>query len=99
MRKQLAAVIWLVILVNVVTGQGFYSIDTINTIELIFTESNWDQILDSLIAIGEEERLLGTAIINGVQYDSVGVRYKGNSTYSPYQVKNPLIPRNSTNIM
>ncbi|MFK7843868.1 MAG: CotH kinase family protein [Rhodothermales bacterium] len=73
-----------------VYAQNFYDIDTINTIELTFTESNWDQILDDLYAEGEEDRLVGTAIINGVQYDSVGVRYKGNSTYNPNQIKNPL---------
>ena len=29
-------------------------------------------------------------IINGITYDSVGVRYKGNSSYNANQVKNPL---------
>ena len=28
--------------------------------------------------------------INGVQFDSVGVKYKGNSSYNPANVKNPL---------
>ena len=71
-------------------GQGFYDPDSIRTIELVFAESNWDQILDSLYAEGEEERLVATAIIDGVQYDSVGVRYKGNSTYQPNRIKNPF---------
>ena len=71
-------------------SQSFYDINTINTIELIFQETNWDQILDDLFAAGEEERLVGTAIINGVQFDSVGVRYKGNSTYRRNQKKSPL---------
>ncbi len=71
-------------------GQGFYDIDSVRTIELIFPQSNWDRILDDLYAAGEEERLLGTAIIDGVVYDSVGVRYKGQSTYSTNRVKNPF---------
>ena len=71
-------------------SQDFYDIDTINTIEITFVESDWDQILDQLFAAGDEERLVGTALINGVQFDSVGVRYKGNSSYDPNRVKNPL---------
>ncbi|GJQ62127.1 MAG: hypothetical protein SCALA702_11800 [Melioribacteraceae bacterium] len=71
-------------------GQDFYDIENINTIEITFSESNWDQILDNLYAAGDEDRLVGSALINGEQYDSVGVRYKGNSTYNPNQTKNPL---------
>jgi spore coat protein CotH len=71
-------------------SQGFYDINTINTIEITFEESNWDQILDQYALAGDEERLMGSVSINGVVYDSVGVRYKGNSTYNPNQVKNPL---------
>ena len=71
-------------------SQDFYDINTINTIELNFSESNWDFLLDSLASNGLKERLLGTAIINGITYDSVGIRYKGNSSYNANQVKNPL---------
>lgn len=71
-------------------GQGFYDINTINTVELTFTESNWDYLLDNLVSAGNEERLIATAVINGVTYDSVGVRYKGNSSYRANQIKNPL---------
>ena len=71
-------------------AQDFYDIGTINTIEITFRESNWDFKLDSLVADGNEHRLVGTATINGIQFDSVGVRYKGNSSYSPNRVKNPL---------
>jgi hypothetical protein len=67
----------------------FYDMSTVNTIQLFFTQSNWDQILDQLYAAGED-RLIGTAIINGVTYDSVGVRYKGNSSYSANRNKNPF---------
>ncbi len=73
-----------------VSGQGFYDPDSIHTIELTFTQPNWDYILDTLYDRGLKQRLLGTAVIDGVVFDSVGVRYKGNSTYSPSRVKNPL---------
>ena len=71
-------------------SQDFYDINTINTIELTFAESNWDALLDQLVTDGNEERLLGTAVVNGVRYDSVGVRYKGNSSYNSRNTKNPL---------
>jgi len=73
-----------------VHAQGFYDINTVNTISITFAESNWDQLLDDLYAAGDEERLVGTAVINGVTYESVGIRYKGNSTYSRDRIKNPL---------
>ncbi|MDZ4122540.1 MAG: hypothetical protein U1C33_08965, partial [Candidatus Cloacimonadaceae bacterium] len=64
-----------------VSAQNFYDMSTVNEIRLYFTQANWDQLLDNLYAQGEE-RLLGDAIINGVSYPDVGVRYKGNSSYS-----------------
>ena len=73
-----------------ISAQDFYDINTINTIELTFEETNWDEILDNLYAAGDEERLVGNAIINGIEFESVGARYKGNSSYSPQNAKNPL---------
>ena len=75
---------------SMMPGQGFYDINTVNTIEITFEEPNWDYLLDQLVANGLEERLTGTATINGEVFDSVGVRYKGNSSYNANQVKNPL---------
>jgi len=75
---------------SLVLAQDFYDINTINTIELTFEESNWDEILDNLYAAGDEERLVGDAVINGTEFESVGVRYKGNSSYNPQNTKNPL---------
>ena len=78
------------VLINSINSQDFYDINTINTIEITFAESNWDYLLDQLYAEGDEERLIGTLTINGEIFDSVGVRYKGNSSYTANQVKNPL---------
>ncbi len=71
-------------------SQGFYDVDSVRTIEIIFAQSNWDYLLDSLYARDLDERLMGTVIIDGVQFDSVGIRYKGFSTYNPNRVKNPF---------
>jgi spore coat protein CotH len=72
------------------SGSDFYDINTINVVEITFPQSNWDEILDSLYAAGDEDRLVGIAVINGIQYDSVGVRYKGSSSYNPSRKKCPL---------
>lgn len=87
-RLLLAA--WCMPLALSVVFAGFYDTDAVNRIELAFAESNWDAILDSLYARGLEERLVGCAVINGVRFESVGVRYKGHSSYNPTRAKNPL---------
>lgn len=71
-------------------SQGFYDVNTINTIEIHFPYSNWDYKLDSLVNYSDEGRLLGSVTINGQDFDSVGVRYKGNSSYNANNVKNPF---------
>lgn len=73
-----------------VAAAGFFDIEQVGEVRLYFAEPNWDEILDSLYAAGEEGRLLGAAIVNGVRFDSVGVRYKGGSSYNPGRRKNPL---------
>ncbi len=75
---------------STVFGQGFYDINTINTIKITFEESNWDYLLDQLVSAGNKDRLMGSVAINGQVFDSVGVRYKGNSSYRANQIKNPL---------
>ncbi len=55
---------------------------------------NWHHLLDSLKMSGGKERVEATISIDGVDYDQVGVRYKGNSSYknprSKGQVKLPF---------
>ncbi len=71
-------------------SQDFYDISSVQTIEITFTQSNWDRILDSLALLGNEERIIASIKINGMQFDSVGVRYKGNSSFRPENKKNPF---------
>ncbi|MCC6461224.1 MAG: CotH kinase family protein [Saprospiraceae bacterium] len=61
-------------------AQEFYG-KGIQEIKIDMPFSNWDRKLDSLKQVNPEARLLGTALINGVRFDSVGIRYKGNSSY------------------
>ncbi len=75
---------------TIVSAQNLYDISNITTIELTFWDPSWDQTLDTYYSNGLDQRLLATCIVNGVTYDSVGVKYKGNSTYDANNSKNPL---------
>jgi spore coat protein CotH len=70
--------------------QDLYDINTINTIEITFKESNWDQLLNTYYSNDNNEKLMGSIIINGVELDRIGVKFKGNSTYRANSAKNPL---------
>lgn len=71
-------------------AQDFYDLNTVQTIEITFAESNWDALLDAQ-KNGDEDYIMAQSVtINGTVLDSVGVKYKGNSTYSANQVKNPF---------
>lgn len=65
-----------------IAQKDFYAIDKIREIHLTFPEKNWDRKLDSLKQLGNDDRLLGSAMIDGKKYEKVGVRYKGNSSYA-----------------
>jgi len=53
----------------------------VQEIRLELPYPDWDTKLDSLKTVNPDSRLLGTAFVNGTRFDSVGVRYKGNSSY------------------
>lgn len=79
----------LTVLVSIIHGQDFYNLDNIQTIEVTFAESNWDQLMNNAYAADAGYILAQSVTINGMTFDSIGVKYKGNSTYRDNQVKNP----------
>ena len=70
-------------------AQSFYDIGTIQEIKIVFSQSNWDYMLDTAMSGSEGYVMAQTVAINGTIFDSVGVKYKGNSTYNANQSKNP----------
>jgi spore coat protein CotH len=73
------------------TAQALYDLSTVQTIKIEFFQSNWDAKLDSLKNIDNGDYLLAKSVeINGQLFDSVGVKYKGNSSYKASNAKNPL---------
>jgi hypothetical protein len=71
-------------------SQTFYNINTIQVVELYFSQPNWDYMMDTAKAGSGSYILADSVVINGTTIDSVGVRYKGNSSYSASRTKNPL---------
>jgi hypothetical protein len=76
---------------NVLSQTDFYDVDTIREIKIYFDQSNWDYLLDSLYVEDAQNRLVASYItVDGVQLDSVGVRYKGYSSANTARIKNPF---------
>lgn len=90
MRVYLLAVLNVLVLSGKISAQNFYDINTIQKIEITFLQPNWDYQLDTA-KLGTDGYILANQVkVNGVTFDSVGVKYKGNSSYSPTSKKNPL---------
>ena len=66
-------------------AQDFYDLYSVKEIRIEFEQNNWQEILTNLKDQGNKKRVTATLKISGVTYDSVGVRYKGNSSF--YSVK------------
>lgn len=67
-----------------------YDINSIHKIELQFAQTDWDYRMDTAMAGSETYLMADWVKIDGVQRDSVGVKYKGNSSYDSTRAKNPL---------
>lgn len=73
-----------------VKSQNLYDINTVQEIEINFPSANWDSILDVLKNTTDGYYMADWVKINGIQYDSAGVKFKGNSSYNVNSAKNPL---------
>lgn len=60
---------------------AFYALDRIVDVELKMHDPYWKRKLNAWKKQYDESRVLATLTIDGVRYDSVGVRLKGNSSY------------------
>ncbi len=69
---------------------NFYDVSTLEKIEINFAQPNWDYMMDTAKSGSGEYIMAATVSINGSTYDSVGVKYKGNSSYDSTYKKNPL---------
>ncbi len=90
MKNIIVAILTFFISLTTIDAQTFYDINSIQEINIHFSQPNWDYQMDTAKEGSEGYILADWAEINGVLYDSVGVKYKGNSSYDSSQVKNPL---------
>lgn len=80
---------------SITYSQGFFDITAVQRVDINFFDDDWDHQLDSLASLGigtgsGTERILAQVYINGVFFDSCGVRYKGNSSMDTTSNKNPF---------
>lgn len=69
---------------------SLYDPNVVQDIQITFTQANWDYQMDTA-AVGADGFIIAQQVsINGVVFDSVGVKYKGNSSYNSNNMKNPL---------
>lgn len=90
MKKRKLLILISFLFIQHLNAQDIYSLDHLTKIELEFVEEDWQYPLHYLHAQNEGGRNRGKATINGQVFDSVGVRFKGFSSYSRKQAKNPL---------
>ena len=71
--KSIYLIILLLLLCSVKSSaQNFYAVDTIQQIEINFSQPNWDYILDTSKQGSDGYTMAQWVKINGVQFDSVG---------------------------
>lgn len=72
------------------TQQDLYDANVIQKLEIHFDQTNWDALLDAQKNGAEDYIVAAWCKVNGIKYDSVGVKYKGNSSYNSSNKKNPM---------
>ena len=80
---------------SILLGQELFDPYQVHTLEIEFFNPDYDQILQDRWEIDDKTYELATVIFNGDTLDSVGVRYKGNSTfYFAQLIGSPKFPLN-----
>lgn len=71
-------------------AQSFYDETTIQEIRINFTQPDWEILLNTEQQTTQNYIPAESVTINGTVFNNVGVKYKGNSSFSPFLVKNPF---------
>ncbi len=82
-------------LTTILLGQELFDPYDVHTLDIEFYNPDYDSILQAKWEVDDKTYELATVIFNGEQMDSVGVRYKGNSTFWWAQIiGSPKFPLN-----
>ena len=74
---------------------GLFEKDSLRNLHVDFYTPNYHSILVDSFFLNPKYRIPAMITLNGISYDSVGVRYKGNSTFClPNDAGNPKLPYN-----
>ena len=74
---------------------GLYEKDSLRNLHVDFYTPNYHSILVDSFFLNPKYRIPAMITLNGISYDSGGVRYKGNSTFClPNDAGNPKLPYN-----
>lgn len=87
---KLKLIIVFLFLHSVLFSQDLFDIEKIRDFRLKFYNKDWRQKLDSHKKKNSDQRVLAKLLVDGIEYDSVGVKFKGNSSYNSKYIKNPL---------
>lgn len=90
-KKTLLFLFFVPLSISTVLGQDFYDSSRIQEIRLYFTQPNWRTILNANAALATEPYAVARrVVINGIAFDSVGAKFKGNSSFRAANKKNPF---------
>lgn len=90
MLKKICLILIAFVAIQESFAQTLYNLNTIQKIEISFSVPDWDYRMDTAKNGAEGYLMADWVKINGIQYDSVGVKYKGNSSYDSTKIKNPF---------
>ncbi|MFT4661231.1 MAG: hypothetical protein ACI8XB_001504 [Patiriisocius sp.] len=95
MKKTYYTIILCSLFFSNLLSQSLFDIETLRSINIDFLNSDWDSTLVANWHSDNGERELATLEMDGIIYDSVAVRYKGNATfYWADETNNPKKPLN-----
>lgn len=86
----LLPVLWFLMPLHLIAQSNFYDPFTIQKIEIQFSQSNWDYMLDTSKHGAGDYIVADWVKINDEIITSPGVKYKGNSSFDSTYIKNPL---------
>lgn len=89
-RNLLLSFVFFFKIISASAQTDFYASDSIQTIEIHFDFSNWDFRMDTAKHGMDDYTMAASVSVNGQVFNSVGVKYKGNSSYDSTYKKNPL---------